>query len=346
MLRCRKLLFVIVVFFFSNCFAANYGRWGAVDRYTSSTVLTDAFNNIRRLALFDGLTFNDSTIVANFSSLNPIKGDVDLAGGRLRLERDLIFDDITNIVSDGRIYGRTEPHSVTFPGTFNEFNYSYTFRDIGIFLNSDLTLNDAFTFRNSCTLNGQGKRLILGDNATIYIEPGDTLLLENIILEGVSGDKINCLANNANLSIQDSVFVLSGDFTFDQGSLDFYNDVVIQGTADAAFIYESSERATIHSYSKLLIDRNITFSYAPSVALKDRLSFEDASSTLYLNGCTLFSSNVGMELTNGRLVIEDKVTIQNNATVQSQALVIKEPIEVDVLSGAIFDTVGGMVDYQ
>lgn len=208
------------------------------------------------------------------------------------------------------------------------------------------SLTRTWSFDGTVVVNGNNNPITFGVNGGFYGQANSILKIQNSSILGLQDNRISCEDATASVDIRNSNLILSGDYTFVQGSLDVYNDVVITGTEDAAFVYQSSEQSTIHSYATLLVDRNITFSYAPSVALKDRLVFEDASSTLHLNSCTLFSSNVGMELTNGRLIIEDKVTIQNNATIQSQSLVIKEPIEVDVLSGAIFDTVGGMIDYQ
>ena len=112
------------------------------------------------------------------------------------------------------------------------------------------------------------------------------------------------------------------------------------------FAYQSPQDAIIRSLGHLTLDRYITFSYDSNSARKNKLVMEDATSILHLNGCTLYSTHTGLELTGGRLIVEDKVTVQNEASTVDEAMVLKDPLEVDVLSGAIFDLVGGLIEHQ
>jgi hypothetical protein len=145
--------------------------------------------------------------------------------------------------------------------------------------------------------------------------------------------------------------MMQNDYSFTEGYLNIYQDVAIRGPENPAgaplvFTYRSPRLTTIKSLGKLMIDRNVTYSYDPTVAQKNLISFENATSILHLNGCTFLSTKTSPELTGGRLIIEDKVTVQNDATNISEALVLKDPLEIDVLSGGVLDLVDGLIEHQ
>jgi len=349
MLRTKFFLHFLFVgllgaLFHADLFAVNYGRWGIVDRYDETLIISGATNNIRRLARFNGLTFQDSATASDFTSLLPVKGDVNLNGGTLSLGRDLRFEDVVDFIGTGKIYGDSESHSISFPGNLKSWSYSYTFQDVAMTFNSDLELSSEFTFQNTCTVDCHGCQLDLRPGGSLYVASGADLTLKNAHLVGMKDDNLLCLSGSSRVRLVNSSLLLSGNYTINQGIIDVYLENKITGTGQ--FSYQSAQDLTIRSKSKLFIDRNITFSYDSSAAAKDKLVFEDSSSILHLNGCTVHSTHTGLELTGGRVIIEDKVAFQNEAVNRAEATVFKEPLEVDVLSGGILDLTDGIFEHE
>jgi len=190
------------------------------------------------------------------------------------------------------------------------------------------------------------------------INLGSTLCIGNARIKGLGGslgstyiNNLRCLAPDSTLTLSNCELMLEQNYGFTEGYLNIYKDVVIRGPENPAgtakkFTYQSPRPATIKSLGKLKIDRNVIFSYDSDSATKDKMVMEDSTSILHLNGCTLYSTHTGLKLDTGRLVVEDLVAIQNEASNSTEAMELGSNLEIDVLSGAIFDVVGGVVSYQ
>lgn len=219
--------------------------------------------------------------------------------------------------------------------------------------------NYTMSCSGAVTLNCHGNELdISGREHGIDILSGGTLTISNARIKGLGGtngnsytNNIRCLATDATLTLKNCELVLEDNYTFAQGALNIYQDVVFRAPempsgTPLVFAYQSGQAATIRSLGYLKLDRYLTFSYDSSAASKEKIVMEDATSILHLNGCTLYSTHTGLQLTGGRLIIEDKVTVQNEATVQEEAIVLKDPLDIDVLSGGVIDLTEGLLEYQ
>jgi len=307
--------------------------------------MTDPINQIRWLADFNGFTFDNDSVTCIYNATLPIRGSINLNGGIFFLNRDLRFDDVISFVGQGKIYGNNGSHTVTFPGNLTSWNYSFTFQDVALIFNADLTLNNAsFSFKNTCTIDGSGKQIDLRNGGQIYIEPGAELTLKNVSLLGLENSNVQCLEDDSSLHLKNSSLIVSDNYSFTKGKISVYQDSKISGTG--IFDYQSSQNLTIRSKSKLFVDRYVTFKYNPVVASKDLIIMEDATSILHLNGCTFDSTTTSPILTGGRLVVQDRVTVRNDATSPDEALILQDPLEIDVLSGSVFDVVAGLLEYQ
>jgi hypothetical protein len=340
----RFVCILLLIFTTQSLFCANYGQWGIVQQYTAALVINGGTNTIRRLALFDGLTYQNSSTAAVYSSLLPISGNVNLNGGILYLDRELRFGDLVSFVGPGRIYGNGEEHDITFPGTLETWSYSYTFSDSVLNFNSDLELNSAFSFQSTCTINGNGCQIDLRGGGSFYVGSGANITFQNISLLGVKESNILCLNSDSVINLDNASLRLSGTYTFTQGYIDIFQDCKISGTG--VFAYQSSQDLRINSHSKLLIDRGMTFSYDSNAASKEKLIFTDDTSTLHLNGCTLYSTRTGLRLTGGTMIIQDLVTVKNEAQVMAEAMELLEDLDIGVLGGATFDFTEGLIVYQ
>jgi hypothetical protein len=214
------------------------------------------------------------------------------------------------------------------------------------------------------SLNGDVKMFCHGNEVDISqmehamdVQAGSTLSIYNARISGLGGtsgtanpNNLKCVGPDSTLTLSNCELVMENDFSFTEGYMNVYQDVAIRGPettpgTQLVFAYKSPQDTTIRSLGRLKIDRNVTFSYDSDAASKNKIVMEDSTSTLHLNGCTLYSTHTGLQLTGGRLIVEDKVTVQNEAATLDEAMVLKDPLEVDVLSGGVFDLVG-LLDYQ
>jgi hypothetical protein len=185
-------------------------------------------------------------------------------------------------------------------------------------LEEEETLSRNWTFSGSCTLYGGGNKLILDNYYVGILSPG-SLRLNNVIVDGLKSNNVRCIGNNATLYLRDTNLLLSNNFCFTTGALQFEHDVVMTGTN--IFSYETSKASTIATESTLFLDTGVTFSYAPISFGRDLFSMTDATSRLFLNGCTLKSTTAGMRLIKGTLLIDHKNNIYNDgATTDSQSV--------------------------
>ncbi len=289
----------------------------------------------------------------SFNVLAPIAGPINLNDtGLITLEGDMTVT--TNaLVSGGIINGQGNT----------------------IFLSGDLTIPDGkvLEFSSSTVIDGQGHMLMLGTGAQLYVNgpAGTTLTLRNMSLHGV-GDylgipSINFATSTQKLTLMNMKMFLIKNFTLWSGVLDIYDDVKIYGYYDPTmypalqpmlFLYQSPNDIIIHSKSTLFLDMTIGFIYNPLDSNNNHLKFIAPSSRLYLNGCTLFTSeNVGLKLLKGHLVVDHNTTLQSDGRttiafqIGDQDALTHTPNNVqdaviDILPGARFQIEDAFLSYR
>ena len=349
----RKIILLFLLLFpcinFESLYSLSYGANNKITYYDSANIITGAGNEINALAVFDGVTFNDANTTCSYDAFFSMRGSVDLKNGIMFLLRDLRFADLENIISAGRIYSFPgEAHSVNFPASLVKWDYAYTYRDVSLLFDASLQLNAAWSFQNTCTINGQGNRITLGTSGEISVASGATLTLENVELEGIERTNLKCDSDDASLILKNSRIILSRDYEFATGSILFTRDVVLSGTNK--FSYTTMMASTIDSYSTLYMDDSFTFSYAPNRPYRDLLFMNDDSSWLFLDGCTLHSTKTGMRLTRGKLFIDNQVTFSCEGSAASQAIcfgdgTVANDLEIQLLSGAELN-IYGPLEYE
>jgi hypothetical protein len=182
--------------------------------------------------------------------------------------------------------------------------------------------------------------------------PGATLEMCNAYIKGlgdITGDgscinNIKCIGSDSTITFSNCELALAGNYSFTEGHMNFYRDVLITGTN--RFAYTSPQCAVVKSKSKLHIDNNVTFSYDSNSQDKTKLTLEDETSALHLSGCVLYVTATGLQIDTGRLIIENKVTVNSEASIPAEAIIFKDSLEIDVLSGGVIDLVNGIIDYE
>lgn len=210
-----------------------------------------------------------------------------------------------------------------FDPTF--FSQNYLFSNIRLLLNSDITLKDCqITFTGNNLIGGRGNCFTLLSTGTLIatslsIAANSSVLFQNIRIEGIKEGSIVPLDNTSTLSFQNCTFIMDSNYTFSQGKFDVLRGFNLQGKNNS-FIYTSNQKSRILAEGNMLIDTDVTFSYAPSNNSSALLELTNINSTLSLNSGTIATSSAGFQLTKGRLWIDGKSFLINGGTMSTQGI--------------------------
>jgi hypothetical protein len=213
------------------------------------------------------------------------------------------------------------------------------------------TLDETWVFQGNCVLNGEDHVLTLGPSGNIVIDgAGSSLLIENAIIKGVAGTNITCNDNTCTVSFNNVTWIQEGSYTFATGRFDVLSNFEISAPF-GQFVYASNMQSSIVPGATMTLAKGSTFYYAPSSSTdRDLIKLVDESSTIVMNGATLLSSSpVGMRLTKGQLVLDDKNYVSNDATTVSEAIsfgMTGDPLYVSIMPGASINVIAGILDWN
>ncbi len=213
---------------------------------------------------------------------------------------------------------------------------------------TDTLLRDWSLFGN-VIVNGNGHYLNLA-GYSLQLAQNGSLVLQNVQLQNVAGNNLRCVGDVGLITLQGSSLYLSSDFSYTTGSLRFDGDVVISGTS--SFNYTSNQASTVAGHSLLFLDAGLTFKYAPGTDNRNLIVFEDVTSRLFLDGCTLLSTTTGLRLTRGTLLIDNKNYFFNSgATALSEGIsfgngIILDDLTINILPGASIVLESGIINYD
>ena len=195
-----------------------------------------------------------------------------------------------------------------------------TFYDVNIFLNQDLYLKqECLHFSGESMISGRGNCLTLAPTCTIFIDSDSTVFFKDITIKGLNGRKIQCEDSSTTVSFHDCQWVQDGDFTFEAGKIDVLKDWSLVGEGHT-FVYQTDQISTVSTYGRLIVENNMTFRYDPSISSKDLICLLENSSEIILNGGTLHSTEKGMDLKTGRLIVDRESVLLSDGTEESEAL--------------------------
>jgi hypothetical protein len=266
----------------------------------------------------------------------------------LSLGTPILSMQFSNTSNNYIVTGNGASVSVYYLGQLSNYNTTLSLNKTNLTLNSDLQLNTTVTFNGNCTINGNSNKLVLGSGAYLTVATGSTLSLQDIEIVGLNKSNLQCIDNTGSIMVENSTLTLTSNFVFGSGSMLFNMGVKISGTNK--FSYTSKMTSTINSESILYLDKNLTFSYAPTGAYRNLIYMPDSSAYMILDGCTLHSSRTGLQLTTGQLFINNNVTLQSEGVVSSQSIAFgnnnaKKNLTINVLSDAQLN-IYGRLEYQ
>lgn len=231
----------------------------------------------------------------------------------------------------------------------NTANFNVQWENLIVWLNQNLSLEEsAITFVGKSTIDGKGHTLTLSDLSQLLVDANSTLLLENIRIKGIREDSIRCLDNTATILLKNVEWVLDTDFTFDLGRFEVVTNFQVSG-ANLQFNYRTPMTSIIGTDASLILDSGLTFNYEPITPSRDLLELADETSQLILNGATIHSTQTGLRLTKGILVVDQKSFIASDATLKAEGVMFGDGIntvnnlEVIVSPAATLEIIDGFL---
>ena len=235
--------------------------------------------------------------------------------------------------------------------------------------NTKLTLGDNtwmgsdWVFTGSGIIDGQGKDIMLYDSTaaqvqhTITVQNRKALIVRNTNMFYLKDQNLKCSDDYGSIRLENVWLALDNahPYQFGAGILAIWDDVKITGTG-GTFGYTSRQPLNIYDGSMLTLDNDITFSYAPKSNSRDLVHMEDMSSILYAKGCSFISTDTGMRLINGTLLLDGKVTFSNSATTHDVRALsegisfgngnLANDLNVEMMPGASIDIQKGILLYD
>jgi hypothetical protein len=202
------------------------------------------------------------------------------------------------------------------PGTFTLSNACQFLDSNEINLDSDLDIDYTWTITEKAVINGYGNKITFGTNGKIMIQ-GDSasLLLDDVILQDISGNKIHCTDNNTTLSIHNVTWIQDSNFTLTKGKLYVTGDWIIRGN-DTSFIYFTDQTSIVAGKANISMI-STTFDYQSTTP--NLLTLTDNTSIIHLDRGT-FLATENCTLANGTLLTTGNAILQGTGTLDLQSL--------------------------
>lgn len=321
------LILFFSVSFYNQIFSIVIGSTTAVSvEPTANFPSADTDNTMLGFGWFqNGFTLEDSVTTCTFDAVFPVSGGINLNGGTLFLNKDLLFQNITTLNGLGTIIA--ENHAINFCTGISSLPLdSEVFKDATLILNDDLTISNTILFQGNSLIDGNGKTIILDSNAAILVDSNSFLTFKNLYIQNMSDNKISCTDNSGAIQFDDVNCEFLGSSTFALGSILFNNGVEFIGTA--TFYYTSSLSSTIQSSSQWTLKNGMTLSIGRFTNNNVQpLNFTDSSSYLKFYQSNWLITSTGMQITKGTLVFDRNVEIDIQATSTTYGLIIGDGIQ-------------------
>ncbi len=303
--------------------------------------------------LNNDISFLNSNASLNFNLLSSVGANIQLNGGTLTIDENLCFIDAKRIVGPGKIV--LNGNKLSFGAcelVWSEPLYFDSAADIE--LNSNICLEEVWTFSGSSILNGNSNvccpKTDGGCVGRIVIERGSSLLIKNLELRNVTDETFYCMDNAATITFQNVKLILGANYTFSQSRFEVLNKLKISGGYQ--FAYRSNKQSNILVFSSLNLDKNVTFSYDPITAQKDRLSFGDQTSIFSLNNASLHTTSTGLQLIKGTLEVVGNSYLSSSALRELDGIILGDgqvsgnDFTINVREGSQLELLSGFVVYN
>jgi hypothetical protein len=202
------------------------------------------------------------------------------------------------------------------PGTFT-LNNGCKFLDSNVVdLDKNIDVGYTWTFTETAVINGNGNIITFGDNGRLFVENGVSLLLSDIILKNVSGNKIDFADHSSTLSINNVVWIQDTNFSLTMAKIYVQGDWLITGQ-DTIFSYETTQASTIANNTAANFS-GVTFNYN-SGSSNSLIEFSNNSSKIIVENGTLLATE-NWSPTTGEVITYGDVTLNGVGTLNLQGL--------------------------
>ena len=229
-------------------------------------------------------------------TLHNYVGTVDVTLGNLNLNEGGTFNNVRG----------------NYPATLTAASGGNFFDGDVMMLDRDLTLEYTWTITEKAKLFGNGNKITFGTDGGILIQGADaSLLLEDVLIENISGNQIRCTEDTTTLSVDNVVWVQKdgplpdANYTFTKGTLNINGDWLIKGV-NTTFAYSSDQASTLQQDTNWMFDTDVTFSYDSSSS--GNIVMTDATAQIHFDGATLHVSQ-DVRFKDGAFVFDDIVTL-------------------------------------
>ncbi len=345
---------IALIFFFSFSFlrAVVKGSETAVSVEASATFpAADNDNTMLGFGWFkNGFILEDLLTTCSFNDVFPVSGTVNLNGGTLRLQQDLLFSNVTTLQGLGKVIGNG--HELHLSQSISQLpSDSELFEDVHIFCDSNVDLLSTITFRGNCTICGNGNFVRIGRyDAEIIVDVESVLEFRDVVLCHIKETNLRCVDDTGSIILDNLRWVQTDSFIWGNGNLLFRGVVDLIGSS--TFTYSSICTSTIDICSQLTIDNGMYFSLGrDETTLRDPLVFTDETSVMKLNNCSLIITGSGVQFTKGEIVTENAITIDIAGTTTETGLIFGDDtaandILISVLSSSAIKHNSGYLVYN
>ena len=219
------------------------------------------------------------------------------------------------------------------------------------------SLTSQWTFTGASVLDGQGFRLTFDGGSIVVTGSGDdssaggaALAIDNVTLYDVSdSNPIRCQDVTHTLTLRDVTIHQGGALAWNLGRLEIIGETSMAG--QQKFTYRSTSSCFIKDAATWMFDRNMTFSYDPTIQSENLIDMSDPDGILFLNGADLYTTHTGLSLTKGTLMIDNKVDVYNvGATALSQSVrfgngTSADDLNVHINPGGSLNLQSGVIHY-
>ncbi len=224
-----------------------------------------------------------------------------MAGSKITLAGDLIFDRETKITGSGNVVSGGYDVYVDLNSKDWTSTVTWTATDSVLSILSDMNIKSCLTFGGIWVIDGGGKTINLDTTGSIVVNPNSSLYFKNINITGNKNQKLRCADHSGKIFFDEVAIYLDDAYTFKTGSFEVYNNFDVLG--NTSFYYQSALTSTIHKRASFTMRPGTTIEIGRKNGYNDRepLYFDDRSATLSLDNATFSVTSSGVTLTRGKI---------------------------------------------
>lgn len=297
----------------------------------------------------NGFALENANTDCDFDSVFPVSGNVNLNGGNLTLNSDLIFADTTNLQGMGIFVGNN--HRMHFCSSMTAIPDAGTLQDVLFSFDHDVVVSSTLRLEGTVIINGNSHAIMFDANGCLFLASGAQVTFCDMEIEGIKNGKIVCEDDAVSIIISDTDLYLDADFSYTQGSIAFKDHVSMVGTA--TFSYESGYTSTVSAESELIFKDGACFRMGRKLATNfvEPLYFEENSSLLSFDDADWIVTETGFHFTRGTISFDKNIELQVLGTSTTNGIIIGDgtvnnDATIEYLPGVALTHRCGYLTYQ